>query len=186
MALNSKLYKVSLEVNNTDDHHYQTYNFKVACHPSETEGRMCLRLAAFAIYASETLSFTRGLSATEEPDIWQLDDTGQIERWIDLGWPDEKRLGKACGLAGDVIVVAYGRQTAPWWQAIAAKTERFKKLRVLDAGESITDRLSVLANSNMQLTATISGGILWFGNANHTVELPLLYLKCIDDEQFNR
>ncbi|HEY7773396.1 MAG TPA: YaeQ family protein [Marinagarivorans sp.] len=177
MALKSKVYKVSLSVSDTDRHHYQDYAFKVACHPSETEGRMCLRLAAFALFADPKLAFTRGLCATDEPDIWQKDDTGLIERWIDLGWPDEKRIAKACGLAEEVIVVAYGRNTGPWWQAIADKTSRFKRLRVLDAGEGVIDALSCLTAQNMALTATISDGTMWLSDGSNTVEIPLQWLK---------
>ena len=177
MALKSKVYKTSLTVSNTDSHHYNTYDFKVACHPSETEGRMCLRLAAFALFAHENLSFTRGLCATDEPDIWQKDDTGLIERWIDLGWPDEKRIAKACGQASEVIVIAYGRNTAPWWQGLADKTPRFKRLTVIGAGESIIEDLAPLVASTMALTATISDGILWLSNGVDTVEMPLTYLK---------
>ncbi|WP_053981967.1 YaeQ family protein [Marinagarivorans algicola] len=179
MALKATVHKVELTVSDTERHHYHTYNFKVACHPSETEGRMCLRLAAFALYASENMSFTRGLCATDEPDLWQKDDTGLIETWIDLGWPDEKRLAKASGLANKVIVVAYGRHTAPWWQTTEAKAERFKKLKVLDAGEDIIEQLAPLATLNMALTATISDGVLWFGNSDMTVEIPLHYLKSL-------
>ncbi len=177
MALKSTVYKVNLTVSDTERHHYNTYNFTVACHPSETEGRLCLRLAAFALFADEQLAFTRGLCATDEPDLWHKDDTGLIKRWIDLGWPEEKRIAKACGQSDEVVVVAYGRHTAPWWQTIADKTARFKRLTVLDTGEDIIEKLAPLATTNMEITATISDGILWFGNATTTVEMPLLYLK---------
>ncbi len=177
MALKSKVYKVSLSVSDMDRHHYNTYDFKVACHPSETQGRMCLRLAAFAIFADEKLSFTRGLCATDEPDLWQKDDTGLIERWIELGWPEEKRIAKACGQASEVVVVAYGRNTASWWQTLADKTPRFKRLKVMDAGEGVIDALTALVDSTMELTATISDATLWLSNGVDTVEIPLLYLK---------
>ena len=176
MALKSSVHKVTLTVSDTERHHYNTYSFTVACHPSETEGRLCLRLAAFALYADEKLTFTRGLCAADEPDLWQMDDTGLIERWVDLGWPDEKRLAKACGQSGEVVVIAYGRHTAPWWQALGDKVARFKKLTVLDAGETIIEQLAPLAKTNMELTATISDGNLWFGSDALTVEIPLNYL----------
>lgn len=138
---------------------------------------MCLRLAAFALFADPQLTFTRGLCATDEPDIWQKDDTGIIERWIDLGWPDEKRIAKACGQASDVIVVTYGRNTAPWWQSVEQKLTRFKRLRVLNAGEGVIEKLSPLVTANMTLSATIADGILWISNGADTVEIPLVWLK---------
>ena len=52
----------------------------IARHPSETDERMMVRLLAFALHADEALEFGRGLSAEDEPDLWQRDLTGAIER----------------------------------------------------------------------------------------------------------
>ncbi|HCD56229.1 MAG TPA: hypothetical protein DEQ90_12470, partial [Halieaceae bacterium] len=67
----------------------------LARHPSETEERMMLRVLAFALHANEQLSFGRGISTDDEPDLWQKDLTGSIELWIELGTPDPDRLRKA-------------------------------------------------------------------------------------------
>jgi len=56
-----------------------------------------VRVLAFARHASETLTFTRGISTDDEPDLWQKDLVGTIEVWIDIGQPDEKRIRKAVG-----------------------------------------------------------------------------------------
>ena len=170
MALKSSVYKVELTVSDTDRHHYATYPLTVACHPSETDGRMVLRLAAFALFAEENLAFTRGVSATDEPDVWQKDLTGAIEHWVELGWPDEKRLGKACGQSQQVTVVSYGRTAGPWWQPMAEKCQRYKNLRVLFVGEDAIEQLAPLAGAKT-LSATISDGNLWLASDDHSVEI---------------
>jgi uncharacterized protein YaeQ len=46
---------------------------------------------SFALNAHERLEFGKGISDHDEPDLWQKDLTGEIELWIELGHPDEKR-----------------------------------------------------------------------------------------------
>ena len=96
MALTATIYKAELTVSDMDRDYYATHNLTVALHPSETESRMMLRLLAFALNAHEDLTFTRGLSSTDEPDLWQRNPDDTLAHWIELGMPDEKRLRKAC------------------------------------------------------------------------------------------
>ncbi len=96
MALSSTIFKVELQVSDLDRHYYQTHNLTVAQHPSETELRMLVRILAFALNASDSLSFTRGLSTDEVPDLWAKNLRGEIEAWIEVGQPSLKRLKKAC------------------------------------------------------------------------------------------
>src|SRR5690349_13995108 len=97
MALKSIIYKAELHVSDMDRNYFGQHSLTVAKHPSETEERMMVRVLAFACHAAERLEFGRGLSADDEPDLWQKDLTGSIQLWIDVGLPDEKLLRKACG-----------------------------------------------------------------------------------------
>ena len=99
MALKSTIYKAKLNVTDMDRHVYQEFPLTIACHPSETELRMMLRVLAFAMHADARLEFGRGISTDNEPDLWQKSLTDDIELWIDLGAPDESRIRKACGRA---------------------------------------------------------------------------------------
>ncbi|HQT25435.1 MAG TPA: YaeQ family protein, partial [Burkholderiales bacterium] len=69
MALGATVYKAGLQVSDMDRGYYGSHSLTVARHPSETEERMMVRLLAFALNASETLAFGRGLSAEDEPDL---------------------------------------------------------------------------------------------------------------------
>lgn len=115
MALKATVFKAELQVADMDRHHYGTYNLTLARHPSETDERMMVRVLAFALFADPALGFGKGLCVDDEPDLWQKDLTGVIERWIDVGQPDEKWIRKACGRAREVVVLAYGRALEVWW-----------------------------------------------------------------------
>ena len=47
MAIGSTVYKVSLNIANMDRHYYGEHELTVAQHPSETDLRMMVRIAAF-------------------------------------------------------------------------------------------------------------------------------------------
>jgi len=55
-------------------------------------------------YAARRLEFEKGISDSDEPDLWQKDLAGAIELWIELGHPDEIVLSKAIGRSSRVIV----------------------------------------------------------------------------------
>jgi len=159
MALGATIYKVSLSISDLDRHFYHDFDLTVARHPSETEERMMMRLAAFALHADERLAFTKGIVQEDEPDLWQTDYDGSIRLWIDLGQPDEKRIRKACGRADEVIIYTYSRRAADaWWRQNGSKLARFGNLKViqLDAqGDADT-----FAERSMQLQALIQDGEL--------------------------
>lgn len=85
MASNATIFKATLQIADMDRHYYQDHAVTLARHPSETDERMMVRLLAFVRHAHEALSFGRGLSTEDEPDLWQKDLTGVIELWIEVG-----------------------------------------------------------------------------------------------------
>ncbi|BFO11520.1 hypothetical protein GGER_40300 [Serratia rubidaea] len=94
MALKATIYKATVNIADMDRHFYHDAALTLAQHPSETEQRMMLRLLAWICHADERLTFTKGLSADDEPELWQRNDHNGLELWIELGLPDEKRLKK--------------------------------------------------------------------------------------------
>jgi uncharacterized protein YaeQ len=177
MALKATICKASLQVSDMDRGYYADHALTVARHPSETDERMMVRLLAFALNGHEHLAFGKGLSDTDEPDLWQKDLTGVIEHWIEVGQPDEKRLLRACGRAGRVTVYAYGTGADLWWKPLADRLERAKNLSVYRVPTPATQALGKLAARNMQLQCTIQEDQLWFSNAVDTVPLELKVLK---------
>jgi len=76
MALKATIFKAELQITDMDRNYYLSHALTLARHPSETDERMMVRLLAFALAADETLTFGKGLSTDEEPDLWQKDLTG--------------------------------------------------------------------------------------------------------------
>ncbi len=166
VALKSTIYKAELQIADMDRHYYADHALTIARHPSETDERMMVRLVAFALSAGERLEFCKGLSDSDEPDLWQKDLTGAIETWIEVGQPDERRIAKASARAGEVVVIAYGgRSSDIWWQGVRGKIERFGNVRVLSLGEGVGDSLARLAERTMRLQVTVQDGSAWVTSA---------------------
>jgi uncharacterized protein YaeQ len=172
MATKATIFKADLQIVDMDRNYYQEHALTLARHPSETDERMMLRILAFARHASDTLTFTRGLSSSDEPDLWQKDLTGAIEYWIELGQPDEKRLRKACGRSQQVLVYCYsGNSAGIWWQQNSAALANIKNLAVLNIPAEKSKALAQLAQRNMQLQATIQDGDIWIADSESNVEV---------------
>ncbi len=154
MALKSTIYKAELQVSNMDTNYYAAHSLTLAKHPSETEERLMVRLIAFALFASESISFGKGLSDDEEPDLWQKDLTGAIELWIEVGLPDERVLRKACGRSNQVALILYGGRAADmWWDQNSKALLKLGNLTVINLPE--TKDLENAASRNMNLSCTI-------------------------------
>jgi len=158
MALSATIIKVSINVADMDRQYYQSHALTLAQHPSETAERVILRLLAFALHASEALTFTRGLSTDDEPDLWQNSLTGDIELWIELGQPTEKRIRKACGRAQQVTVYSYGRSADPWWRQLQAQLTRFDNLAVFHIPQIASKQLEAFYSRNIDMQVNIQDG----------------------------
>jgi len=166
MALRATIYKAELNVADTDRHYYGSHALTLARHPSETDVRMMVRLVAYALNASADLIFTKGLSETDEPDIWEKDLTGAVRRWIEVGHPDERRILRACGRADEVIVYCYGGAASQiWWDGVRNRLARARNLRVVNLPATQIQTLTGLVERSMRLNAHLSDGVLYLSAA---------------------
>jgi uncharacterized protein YaeQ len=154
MALGATICKAELNIVDMDRHYYQQHSLTLAQHPSETDQRLMIRLLVFALHASESLSFTKGLSTDDEPDLWQKSLSDDIELWIELGLPSEKRLKKACGRSQQVIVYTYG-SAEMWWKQMQPQLTRFKNISVYHLQPETTEILQIMKQRNLDIQVSI-------------------------------
>ena len=177
MALKATICKAELQIADMERNYFHDHTLTIARHPSETDERMMVRVLAFAIHADELLSFGKGLSDEDEPDLWLKDLTGVIKLWIEVGQPDEKRIRRACGRAGHVFVYAYGGHgTSVWWNQISGDVARCRNLTVVQL--PLADKpLAQLAQRNMKLNCTIQDGQLWLADEKNSVLVEPVMLQ---------
>lgn len=178
MAPNATIYKATLQISDLDRQYFQDHSVTLARHPSETEERLMVRVLAFALHADEALSFGRGIGTEDEPALWQRDDNGTINLWIEIGQPDEKTLRQTCGRAKQVVVYAYGARSAEvWWANQRQSIDRLKNLSVTLLPMESVRVLAEMARPSMQLQWTIQDGHLWIADGTQTLQIELQRLK---------
>ena len=172
MALTATIYKADIQISDMDRHYYAKHNLTVAQHPSETDRRMMLRLLAFTLHADEQLQFTKGLSTDDEPDLWKKSLSDEIELWIELGTPDEKRIKKACGQAQQVIVYAYNQRSASvWFEKNQNALQRYKNLNIHFIEDETAEAIEKICQRNMQLQVTIQDSEVYFGDNDNNIAI---------------
>lgn len=175
MALKASIYKVELQVSDLDRHYYASHSLTLACHPSETEERLMVRLISFALNASEQTEFCKGLSDEDEPAIWQKSLSDEIELWVELGNPSDKRLKQACGKAKQVVLYCYGESNASeiWWQKNQSVLSKLGKLKVYRFPKDVMEALSAQCQRNMDLQLTIEDQSVSLSNNDTLLEVEL-------------
>ena len=154
MAANATINKALLNIANMDEHYYAEHNLTLAQHPSENDLRLMIRIVAFILNANDTLMFCKGISQDDEPDLWQKSFGDDIEMWIDLGQPDEKRIKKACGQSDKVIIYTFKESLAqPWFEKIKNSLSRFKNLKIIHL--NIDGDIESLAKRAMNIQCNI-------------------------------
>ncbi len=131
-----------------------------------------VRLLAFVLNAHERLIFGKGISTDEEPDLWQVDYSGEIRQWIEVGLPDERRIRKACGRADAVTVYLYGTLADKWWRDNAQAMLSLDKVSVVQLPD--TSALKTLCQRNMALQCTVQEGDVWLSDARGALGAHLL------------
>ena len=162
-----------------DRSHYGTYSLTLARHPSETDERMMVRLLAFMCYADERLSFTKGLSETDEPDLWIRDMQGQVGLWIETGTPTLRRVVSACRKAERVVVFAYGRSVNQWWRKNGADFGKIDNLDVVCLPQSLTDFMAARVHRSMQWQCLVQDGQMTVMDDTATFEWDLHDSICL-------
>ncbi|PKO40074.1 MAG: hypothetical protein CVU30_17445 [Betaproteobacteria bacterium HGW-Betaproteobacteria-3] len=178
MAIKSTIFKVNLAVADIDHGYYADHALTLARHPSETDDRMMVRLAALALNAHQlqtvcqgdgTLAFGAGLSDPDDPDVLLTDFTGAKRLWIEVGQPEDKPLAKACSKADAVVLYAFSHAAEVWWRGIETKLTRLNRLQVWRVPFESAQSLGALAQRSMQLQATVHDSVLTLSDDRQSV-----------------
>ncbi|MBU0972014.1 MAG: YaeQ family protein [Proteobacteria bacterium] len=176
MALKPTIYKLNITLADIEQDHYDTLNLTMAQHPSETLERMMARVLAFCMNARDPLSFTKGLSEAQEPDIWARTLEGQLSLWIDMGEPAVDRIKKATRLSPRVKVYSFNLKSDTWW---AQGKTKFNELpvSVVQFQWAGIQALAKLVKRTMDISVTLSGETAYVGTENGECEVPWVPLQ---------
>ncbi|MFQ3245135.1 MAG: hypothetical protein ACJAYF_000819 [Arenicella sp.] len=170
MATKPTIYKLRIALSDLERNYYDTLNLTIALHPSETPERMMARVMAYCINAQEGLSFAKGLSDVDEPDIWIRTMDQQTSLWIDVGEPSHDRIKKASRQAKQVRVYSFNSKSDVWWDQGKSKFGMLKA-DIFRLNQSEIEALTKLLSRTMDLSVTITGQSAYVAGDNGEVEV---------------
>lgn len=102
------LYHFTLELSDIDRAVYETLDFRLAQHPSETGVYLLTRVLGYALSFRDGLEFSAaGLSDPEAAAMKLAGMHGATDLWIEIGNPSARKLHKASKAAREVVVYTY-------------------------------------------------------------------------------
>ena len=176
MALKPTIFKCNISVSDLNRDYYDALQLTVAQHPSETLERMMARVLAYSINADEHLTFTKGLSSVDEPDIWLKSLDGQTLLWVDMGEPDAERIKKATRLAREVKVYSFNSKSDVWWSQGKDKFTALNASFFQFKWEEIQE-LAALVTRTMDMSVTITGDSAYIAMESGECEVSWVQLQ---------
>ncbi|WP_354624520.1 YaeQ family protein [Psychromonas sp. MME2] len=176
MALKPTIFKMNINLSDLNRDVYETLNLTVAQHPSETLERMMARVVAYCLNAQEFLSFTKGLSVADDPDIWAKGLDDQFLLWIDVGEPAFERIKKASHQAKQVKVYSFNSKSDVWWKQSQADFATVK-VEVNQLQFVQIQALAKLVKRTMDFSVTITGDSAYIATELGECEISCLNLQ---------
>ncbi|HEX3603522.1 MAG TPA: YaeQ family protein [Steroidobacteraceae bacterium] len=174
MALGATIYTFKIALADSDRGVYEDLDLRVARHPSETAEYLLTRVLAYCLEYAEGISFSGGLSDSDQPAISVRDLTGALRVWVDIGAPEAARLHRAAKLAPRVAV--YTHRDAG--QLIARlREERIHRAEALELYAIDREWLANLTASlsrRMEFALTVSDRHVYISMGTQTLTCALL------------
>ena len=162
MALPATLRRFTINLAHADRELYETLEWRVAQHPSESERYLVARVIARALEHAEGLEFSKGgVSDDEEPALVHKDLRGDWVAWIEVGSPSPERLHKATKLAPRVAIYAW-KNVDQLAAAIAEReVHRRDELELKAVPAELLDAVAATLDRNNTWDLSVTGGALY-------------------------
>jgi len=144
MANPATLYRFRLNVSDVERGFYESLDFRVGMHPSETEDYLLTRVIAYALNYESGLEFAPGLCTADEPAIRLLGPNGEIALWIDIGNPAARRIHKASKASKRVRIYTYKNPESLKAEALKEEVHRASEIEVFSFSQNFLSGLAPL------------------------------------------
>jgi uncharacterized protein YaeQ len=169
MALTSTMYAFDIALANVDRGVYESLEFRMAMHPSESAEYFVARLLAYCLEYTEGIAFSRGISDPDEPPLSVRDLTGSLKVWIELGAPDAARLHKASKAAPRVAVYTHRDPASLRRQWDGEKIHRAEQIELYALDRDLIDAIAEKLDRRMKLELSVTDGTIFVNVAGATL-----------------
>lgn len=173
MAAGATVHVFTVQLSDSDRGVYESFELRLARHPSETAPFMLTRVLAYALEFGEGIALSSGVDATEEPAVYIRDLTGRLLAWIEVGTPEAARLHKGAKQAPRCAVYSH-RDPSGWLAQIAGeKIHRAAELPVYSFDRGFVEQAAAALQRRSALQLTVTGRHLYLEVDGKSYETPV-------------
>lgn len=161
------LYRFRIELSDLDRNLYDTLDFRLAMHPSETTDYLLTRVLAYAL--NEGVAFSgEGLSDPDQPALRRDGPHGAIDLWIEIGNPASRKLHRASKAAATVRVYTY-KDPRPLI-AECSEIPRASSIEVFALSPKFLESLSARVERDSRWSLLVQDGLLTLSGEGFSIE----------------
>lgn len=174
MAQAPVLYDFEIVLSHVDRGLDAKLDVRTARHPSETLDRVWLRVLAFCFFYEERLSFGKGLSDPDSPDLELRDLTGDLLLWVRAGKAEPSTVHKVVNQNGRARVAVFFESPQRMGAFVAAaQAEKLVKLaraELYAIEPALTAALAGRDERRAKLSVTIVGDQFYLERGGKSVD----------------
>jgi uncharacterized protein YaeQ len=171
MSTTSQLFRFKIELADISRSTYESMDFRIAQHPSESIPYLLTRILAYALNLQEGLAFSPlGLGNPDEPCLRIPNLYGGDLLWIEIGNPNPKKLHKASKTANTVKVYTYKNPELLIQDLKQHPIHRAQDLEIFAFSSDFLENLSSLLSRESRWSITHNDGSLIVSTTTHTVQ----------------
>lgn len=170
MALTSTMFRFVIDVSDVERGVYESFDERVAMHPSESNAYMLTRVLAFALELRPGLAFGRGIAFPDEAAISAPNDRGGVAVWIEVGVPSAAKLHRVAKQADEVRVYSHRGAEFVARELSGATIHRAESIEILGFAGSFLDALVARLDRRNLWSVTRNDGMLYVTVGDETFE----------------
>lgn len=162
MALPSKLYRFKIELSDLEKASYQSLDFRVAQHPSESLTYLLTRVFAYALSYEEGIEFSpAGLADPDTACIRVMNPNGGHKVWIEIGNPSARKVHKAAKASDKVKIYTYKDPQVLLNELNSEPIHRKNELEIFSISSQFLDQLEKkMQKENRWTVINMDGSIM--------------------------
>jgi uncharacterized protein YaeQ len=168
MALTATLHTLRVSLSDSDRGVYESFELRIARHPSEGIPYMLTRALAYCLLWEADIAFSKGLSEPDEPALWVRSLDGRVRLWVDVGHPSAERLHTASKAAERVVVCTYQDPKILRRMLDGARIHRAEAIELIAMPPPLLAALEAQVAKRMDWEVVVTGGQLYVTSSGQT------------------
>lgn len=175
MSQGSVLYRFRIEVSDITRSKYESLDFRLAMHASESIPFLLTRMLAYALNYGDGLNFSdKGLAEPDEPCLSSDDPRGGKALWIEIGNPSARRLHKASKASKVVKVYTYKNAEILRREINDEDVHNREKIEIFALSSDFLEELEQILDRDNAWGLLRDGESLMISSSDHTIAGDLI------------